>query len=454
MYGFHQRIYELIFGNLKKYSKNLSIRTKRSLLGVSFVIVICAYILNCDIYNFSFRSRNMIYAVAFIILLITLQNNENKLLSPKGKFIIGCLYVLGGGSVIASIANGVTGYFFYGLVYLFLLPIGIIMFNHGNFNEIILSFSKCSVVFFFIIAVSSFLFKPIVEGQYSSVFGDPNLLGLFCVETVISGMYLIKCKKWKKTAYGIIFFAVSFCYISGSRTSALAIICIIIIEAIYWVKFKKISFVKIVKVIIGITITVYITMFILINITPGLVNLESGLRAGDKISVHEIFNYNIKFSFNETTDDIVDKNLKGIKDNDSFTAGRTDIWKETIHSLNAFGHNTELVKGISYFNKPMYVHNGILQIWYSMGIIPAIGFILIMGFTGISALKILCNFTSWTNKNIFIIEVIGATSIFVMFFSIYFAFMNPLIYMYHIILFDLANHCSVDDLSKERKSLV
>ena len=73
MYGFHQRIYELIFGNLKKYSKNLSIRTKRSLLGVSFVIVICAYILNCDIYNFSFRSRNMIYAVAFIILLITLQ---------------------------------------------------------------------------------------------------------------------------------------------------------------------------------------------------------------------------------------------------------------------------------------------------------------------------------------------------------------------------------------------
>lgn len=96
MYGFHQRIYELIFGNLKKYSKNLSIRTKRSLLGVSFAIVICAYILNCDIYNFSFRSRNMIYAVAFIILLITLQNNENKLLSPKGKFIIGCLYVLGG----------------------------------------------------------------------------------------------------------------------------------------------------------------------------------------------------------------------------------------------------------------------------------------------------------------------------------------------------------------------
>lgn len=95
------------------------------------------------------------------------------------------------------------------------------------------------MVFFFIIAVSSFLFKPIVEGQYASVFGDPNLLGLFCVETVISGMYLIKCKKWKKTVYGIIFFAVSFCYISGSRTSALAIICIIIIEAIYWVKFKK-----------------------------------------------------------------------------------------------------------------------------------------------------------------------------------------------------------------------
>ena len=77
MYGFHQRIYELIFGNLKKYSKNLSIRTKRSLLGVSFVIVICAYILNCDIYNFSFRSRNMIYAVAFIKLLITLQNKES-----------------------------------------------------------------------------------------------------------------------------------------------------------------------------------------------------------------------------------------------------------------------------------------------------------------------------------------------------------------------------------------
>ena len=97
----------------------------------------------------------------------------------------------------------------------------------------------------------------------------------------------------------------------------------------------------------------------------------------------------------------------------------------------------------------MYVHNGILQIWYSMGIIPTIGFISIMLFAGISAIKLLCRFTNWTNESLFAIEVIGSISIFVMLFSMYFIFTNPLIYMYYIILFSLKSDCSVN-MSKKK----
>ena len=451
MFSFYQKLYGLIFNSIQKYSEKLSVKIKKACILISFVCIICVYILNCDIYNFSFRSRNIIYAISFAVLLIFVtKNNGNKILYKKeDKLVLICLYILGIGSIIAGGVNGVAGYFFYGIVYLFLLPAGTIAFNNANLNEVILPFSKCSVLLFLVISICSFLFKPIVETQYASVFGDPNLLGLFCVETIISGIYLIKSKNGGKIVYIAVFLAISFCYISGSRTSTFAVLCIITIEAIYWIKSKKISFVKILKVIIGIAATVYITMFILLNITPGLADLERSLYKGEKISISEMFDYDITFYFNDTTDNIIDKNLKGIKNNDNFTAGRTDIWKESIHSLNCFGHDTELVKGVTYFNKPMYVHNGILQIWYSMGIIPTIGFISIMLFAGISALKLLCRFTNWTNESLFAIEVIGSISIFVMLFSMYFIFTNPLIYMYYIILFSLKSDCSVN-MSKKK----
>ena len=111
VFSFYQKLYGLIFNSIQKYSEKLSVKIKKACILISFVCIICVYILNCDIYNFSFRSRNIIYAISFAVLLIFVtKNNGNKILYKKeDKLVLICLYILGIGSIIAGEVNGVAG---------------------------------------------------------------------------------------------------------------------------------------------------------------------------------------------------------------------------------------------------------------------------------------------------------------------------------------------------------
>lgn len=478
MLGVQRKLYLRILDFLYKFLEKIPIKLRDLLCQASFLVTMIIYMINCDIYRFSFKTRNLIYIFCMLFALICLYNGKGEKIKNERSIIL-TFYIMGIGCTISGIANNMIGYVLYGVIFLLIYPFVMIIVNAIDKKHLFLLLSKCMIIFWGIIVVCSMLFEPLTQEQYASVLDDPNSLGLVCVCTLICSLYLERYSD-RKILYDIVCAtAIVFCLFSRSRTSQLVMILVLMVD-IFFVFKRKERWKRFLPIGVSLFIVFMGSYIVLSALTPILVetskkdyvnennnSLENELEnnefsttiieennstndlseensAGNNQigdiweSKENNFEENNNDSSNnvlisEVIEGIVDRNLQGIANDSDFTSGRTSIWKAGIEQLNFFGHESELISNTKYFYRPMYAHNGILQIGYSMGLVAMIGFFMLVVINGIDALILLFKRNSFDDEVFFEICVIGSFSIFTMLYSMYSPFSDPLSFIYYLV---------------------
>ncbi len=403
-----QSFYFKILNYISQYLNEIPIKIKEIIIQGAYLTTLVVYTLNCDIYQFTFKTRNIIYICCLLVIAICVYKKNDTLIQIR-KGIIIPMYIIGIGALFAGIIHSMLGYIMYAFVYLLLLPFVIIALANIDKKKFFRIISKTTLLFFIIIVLCSVFFKPITDEPYASFFYDPNSLGLICICAVISGFYLMNTDE--KYIY-LVFIAIAIIYtlFSGSRTAQIVICLIFAIQIIFLLKYNK---KKTLIALIVIAAVAFLTLLVVL---------------------------------------IYNKSLGG------FSSGRIYIWDSTIKQMNIWGHGTELVNHTNYFARPMYIHNGVLQIGYSMGIIPLIGFSVLILYNISVAFKKIFK-TNLENNIIFYIYIVCSFSIYTLLYSMYSPFGDPLSFMYYIIILTFSsvnlkeNDYSINEVSSPLRKL-
>jgi hypothetical protein len=282
--------------------------------------------------------------------------------------------------------------------------------NHTRKDLLWKCFKDAVKYSFWLMAVISFLFRPLYEGgRYAGIFTNPNTFALYLY--IIFAVYISDLdwitetgKNWKRSLMTYISLALVIFYLAltQARTSMVAIAVIFLLWIGVRIYFSATchawkNFLRNLLLATGFTVLLYPVFLTAVTYLPGIVNhpiIFEGetlyLADGSKI---EDFGETVvaepdaveKADFLPKEEDVpnnvlsrvfyVLENTKGLN---ALTSGRIDIYKGYIMKLNYKGHkNISLeING----KKKSHAHNNWLQFGYTYGIVSMIfyGLITIM----------------------------------------------------------------------------
>ena len=358
-----------------------------SVKKIGIIIAVVLIVFNALLTQIVLKTRPWTISIlvgCFLLLMIVLiVFSESKSLSFKfNKPLIILQEIVALGFIFNGLLFHVFGYIAIGLIYSVILPVTYAVFNNDNLNITSL-FSKGVIVSFIIFAVISVLIgPPLMMHQYTAILRNPNAVGFFSVVVVAVCIYLIITEQTTLGYKIVLGFALAFVYFTNSRTAVIAIIMqILIVSAILIIssfrKKGKQSVKTIIKIAIG-----YIILFVICSL------MTFGLLTTCKLSIQKALP-DIQMSYKHET--ILDlsmiiklpgskfsKGLGEFNEEDEFTSGRIEIWKQFGQNVGLIGHETEsreIVEENRYYQMTN-AHNVYLQIAYSAGLISGISMLL------------------------------------------------------------------------------
>lgn len=301
--------------------------------------------------------------------------------------------------IVLGIIFGVYGlifvvptYILYAFIFLFQIPLFVLSIDKETLHRIFSVFAKWYILFYCIYLLGALALQPIGEGQYCGILVNPNLWGE-CVGTSVI-IILFMLEETKKRNYIIFLYALmgitlTNVFFSRSRTTLLAVVAVLIVYAIYNLKERKQILKKFLCIALACVILLPTTFGILNYMTPNtsaFIFDKLDISMGNHSSNGED---NDKLGFGSVISSSADRYLKGLNDNDSFSSGRTDIWKIYISKIEMVGHEPDDLV-VTVYDEIEYktnAHNTFLQVAYYGGIPAFIIFAIHILMIGIFYLK-------------------------------------------------------------------
>ena len=331
----------------------------------------------------------------FSILIIGLFFSARVFKEYRMKKMYGILLsVIGYSFIFNGIYYAVFAYLLIGTIFCAVVPLQNIVFFASARKQILKKLAEGILLSFVIFVVISILIGPALgQDQYESILVNPNTLGNYMSIVTTASLFMIYNKyklhsKYIYFYYIILSICVIFTIYSNSRSSIIAIFMqffaiglVLILQRLISYNWKGIlNLLKQGVCFLIITAVLFFAMFyILTDVKKSIINIVPDFQITkqcEEITVRDMLSrMSIRY-----TKGIKTNTFEPSVDNDEFTSGRKDIWKQLIMNIGLKGHKEEGRKIIeenrAYQNTN--AHNVYIQVGYSAGIIAGIAMILLM----------------------------------------------------------------------------
>lgn len=406
------------------------------------VMVCCTLYTHCfteDFYKIEILTGSAVIAAIIVILYFHWEK------TPKANhyaiLILICEEIIGISFLVNGLHFHTLAYLFIGAFFCVGLPVIHYSFSAVTQEKLIYFLSRGIEYSYYVFLVITLLFSPpYFRGQFSSVIGNPNGFGNYLIVLVPAFLYLIWQKREKfslLTRYILLLVStLTFVFLSGSRTTALAVVLECICFIIFLIKEhkagkreenqktgkapaqetqkkdRKKTTGRIILLIVAAILVVGIQFFTVTTVRTYLYTTfeETGRvrnifteRFGEDIYDDYTLpdsncpDGNCDMDENSGTSGILQQLLrkfgKGMQNNngDAFTSGRIGIWDEFLSQIGLMGHKQETlaVNEAERHYTAVHAHNVYLQVAYSAGAIAGIAYLLLVIAAIIVGLKFL-----------------------------------------------------------------
>lgn len=320
--------------------------------------------MNAEIHSHSlWEYERVVYIPLFIILLITsIKGNCSKYdVTWNPLFWVGwylCFLLI----IITSFFNPVAeDYYMWSIFSVIYFPAFFVVWQVRNeyddlFRTIAWSAVICSYIFLVITILGVFVFRnPEHLGTFFGVVGNPNSNGMVSTGFFAAAIYIVfteeRTNGWALFSCAI---SIALSIVSSCRTTELAIVIIMVICSLYYIKeAKKELCLKKAKQKLASTSAIIIMLTIPLYLVLRL------------ISSAEVFAYAISNKGSNP-------DLYNIMN--TFSSGRIDIWKYYSQDITLFGHGKPNPIGLpsAYY----WAHNNLIDILYISGLFAAVGYLI------------------------------------------------------------------------------
>ena len=305
--------------------------------------------------------------------------------------IIGCSFLFNG------IYYSVLAYLLIGVVFCIIIPLQNVVFFANARQEVLEKIAMGILISFIVFIIISIIIGPALgRDQYESILVNPNTLGNYMIIVTSASLFMIYSKhrlnsKHIYLYYIILSLDVIFAIYSNSRSSMIAIFIqffaigvILILQRLYFRNWKGVLCLLRQGVLFLILTTVlFFTMFfVLTDVKKAIIRSTPDLQIAkqyEDITLEDMLSrMSIRYTKGIKTH-TSEHNVNNLN-NDEFTSGRKDIWKQFINNIGFMGHKEEGGKIIeanrAYQNTN--AHNVYIQVGYSAGAIAGVAMILLM----------------------------------------------------------------------------
>lgn len=336
-----------------------------------FIIVANSVFAGLGLYGY--RTSPPMFVAALILTILSFKFYfKDRIVGTLPNLIKIPMIIIGVSYGVFGIAYFVPTYILCGYAFLIQLPIFYCAVKRDYLKEMMITFTKAYVIIATLVLIACMLFAPLTDGQYYGIYNNPNLFGQFLSPIAISAIYWYEISEVKRTRIiMLVIFGLSlaFTLFSKSRTTLLAFACIAVVYFIYIIITKKKFVKRFAAFAIAILVMVPATFGTLYSITPVVCSLT-----GIEVNMQER-------SLEDELLGAYSRYTKGLKDDgNSFTSGRTEIWKDFLRDTGLKGHKVDaLIVEYSGGSYSVNSHNTFIQVAYQSGIISGIAFLLMFG---------------------------------------------------------------------------
>ncbi|GEM_PF-2696401 len=305
--------------------------------------------------------------------------------------IIGCSFLFNG------VYYSVLAYLLIGVVFCIIIPLQNVVFFANARQEVLEKIAMGILISFIVFIIISIIIGPALgRDQYESILVNPNTLGNYMIIVTSASLFMIYSKHRSNSKhiylyYIILSLDVIFAIYSNSRSSMIAIFIqffaigvILILQRLYFRNWKGVLCLLRQGVLFLILTTVlFFTMFfVLTDVKKAIIRSTPDLQIAkqyEDITLEDMLSrMSIRYTKGIKTH-TSEHNVNNLN-NDEFTSGRKDIWKQFINNIGFMGHKEEGRKIIeanrAYQNTN--AHNVYIQVGYSAGAIAGVAMILLM----------------------------------------------------------------------------
>lgn len=359
-----------------------------------------------DIY-ISLTSRMVLAAIFLAVFIIFICHDGIHVVSWNRWFAV--CWILCGLLIffMGFVARQNMGYWMIGPVMAFGLPcLYLAIHNSKDIDRTFALIGKAVIaasVIYFIFAVFAEAVSDnvwdISSGRYNGTTSDANRIGEICVASFACGIYLFRSRYsnifWKAMSLLTMSFCVCDAMISISRSTMIAIACMILYYLI--IEIKDMVFRK------GIKRALVNILCIVASIVIGFVFI-SGMREVHKYMEVQKAVQNITAEQEIKTEKKIAEKTVAVeteqvkenkrletegKDLNTYSSGRIKIWKEYGYNIKILGHPADGKTPISGNLTNVAAHNTLLEISYRSGALAGILFLITEIWAGIYILRVL-----------------------------------------------------------------
>lgn len=405
-----QRIYMAILNPIYGITGRVSEKNRNIISFVAMFLIYGAllvwYSINMfDIY-ISLTSRMLLAALLMAIFIIFINNGRcqiirwNKLVSISW-CVCGILILLMG-----FVARQNLGYWLIGPAMAFGFPcLYFVLGNVKDINKYFCLIGKAivvaSMIYFLLAIFAEFISDNVWDatGRYNGTTSDANRIGEICVASFLSGIYIYisiySSIFWKIASMIVMAFCVCDAILSISRSTMMAVGCIIIYYIFLEIKTSIRN--KNSKRMIANLICIALCVVIGFAFAEGMrslhkyVEVEKAIQNTVEQSQMELEEKVIKENVNKEIQEAKDSKRMSAngKDLNTFSSGRINIWKEYISKIRILGNSADGKTPITENLTNVAAHNSVIEISYRSGAITGVMFLLVEIISGIYVLIVL-----------------------------------------------------------------
>lgn len=390
-----------IYGMTAKISDTIRERTLFCIMFLIYALILIWYSINMFGIYISHTPRMLLECILLFAAILCISNK--RLEKIKWNNLFAASWILCGIIIflMGFVARQNLGYWFIGPVMAFGFPcLYFVIINQEEYAKHLTIICKAivaaSLIYFVFAMFVEFISDTVWDSmmlRYNGTTSDANRIGEICVASFVCGISLITMKevavRWRLLSLLVMAFCICDAWLSVSRSTILAMGCIVIYYLILTIKqcivsknIKKL-FVDVICIVCCILIG-FMGTFVMKSIHNSAVEFKSSKTEVSAETVPAAEPESVPAG--ESVTDRLDTQNQDIN---TFSSGRITIWSTYLDGVGIIGNPADGKTPISDVLTNVAAHNTLLEFSYRSGILAGILFFIVEFLSGIWLLRVL-----------------------------------------------------------------